>query len=229
MKNIKALTLAFLIAIFSSSYALAEMAIGISGAIADIEAGGTETEGSEVTNGEADNQVGVVSVFVEYPPAMLGGVTLGFDYIPGSADVSSDTKSRTDTETSVTGTTTETTTKRAQSAQAEIENHMTLYATYELAEGFYVKGGYVQVDLNTLESLATGSKYGNETINGLLIGAGFESDMADNMFVRGEVSFTDYDDVSIRSSVKRTGVTSANLIEADLDVTMFKASIGYKF
>ncbi len=53
--------------------------------------------------------------------------------------------------------------------------------------------------------------------------------MADNMFVRGEVSFTDYDDVSLRSSVKRTGVTSANLIEADLDVTMFKASIGYKF
>ena len=68
-----------------------------------------------------------------------------------------------------------------------------------------------------------------ETVNGLLIGAGFESDMADNMFVRGEVSFTDYDDVSLRSSVKRTGVTSANLIEADLDVTMFKASIGYKF
>ena len=123
MKNIKALTLAFLIAIFSSSYALAEMAIGISGAIADIEAGGKETEGSEVTNGEADNQVGVVSVFVEYTPAMLGGVTLGFDYIPGSADVSSDTKSRTDTETSVTGTTTETTTEKEENEIIDETNY----------------------------------------------------------------------------------------------------------
>ena len=179
MKNIKALTLAFLIAIFSSSYALAEMAIGISGAIADIEAGGKETEGSEVTNGEADNQVGVVSVFVEYTPAMLGGVTLGFDYIPGSADVSSDTKSRTDTETSVTGDQDETTTSRTQTAAAEVSDHVTIYANYYVSDAFYLHLGYASVDVITNESLDTGSKCGNASINGIQYGIGLQ--MTDNL------------------------------------------------
>ena len=56
---------------------------------------------------------------------------------------------------------------------------MTLYATYG-KEGAYVKLGYVQVDLNTLESLGTGSKYGNETLTGFSYGAGVEFDLYTN-------------------------------------------------
>ena len=47
--------------------------------------------------------------------------------------------------------------------------------------------------------------------------------------MRGEYTYTDYDDISLRSSVARSGVTSNNLIEADLDVSQFKVSLGYKF
>ena len=125
MKNLKALTLALILTVFSSSYALAEFAIGVSGAIADIEASGTETEGGETNSTDVDNQAAVFSVFAEYSPGFVSGLTLGVDYIPGTADVSNEVKSRTDTETSVTSTATETTTVRSQSAQAEIEDHMT--------------------------------------------------------------------------------------------------------
>ena len=115
--------------LFGSSYALAEFTVGVSGALADVSASGTETEGGEKNNGSADNQVGVVSVFAEYT-GLVDGFTFGLDWIPMSADVSSKVKKRSDTETSVTDTTTTTSTARTQEAQAELENHLTLYASY---------------------------------------------------------------------------------------------------
>ena len=49
------------------------------------------------------------------------------------------------------------------------------------------------------------------------------------MIGRMEVSHTSYDDISLSSSATRAGVTNATKIDADLDVTQLKASIGYKF
>ena len=46
--------------------------------------------------------------------------------------------------------------------------------------------------------------------------------MTDNF--RLEAAYTDYDDISITSSVARTGVTTNNKIEADLDTTQVKLS-----
>ena len=230
MKNIKALTLAFLLSLFSSSHALAEygFTVGVTGSMAMIDASGTETEGAEKHNGEVSNNVGVGSIFVEYNDILGSGLSLGVDYIPGSADVSSSIKQRQDAETSVTGTATTTSTSRTQKAQAELENHLTYYATYG-ANGVYIKAGYVQVDLNTTESLATGSKYGNDTLDGISIGAGVEFEVYDNAIGRIEINRIDYGDIELRSSVARAGVATNNKIDADLDVTMLSASLGYKF
>ena len=38
-----------------------------------------------------------------------------------------------------------------------------------------------------------------------------------------------YEDISISDTTGRTGVTTNNKIDASLDVSMLKASIGYKF
>ena len=229
MKNIKALALALLLTLSGSSYALADFAVGIAGGIADIDASGTETEGGEKTNGSVSNQAGVVSVFAEYSPEMVSGLTIGLDYIPGKADVSNKIKSRTDAESSITGTATEGSTVRKQTAQAEVSDHITLYASYDVNDTVYVKGGVVQVDLNTLESLQTGSKYGNETVNGVLLGIGIESDIGASSFGRFEISHTMYEDTKFTSSVTRTDVSTANTVDVELDVTMVKAAIGYRF
>ena len=232
MKNIKALTLAFLLSLFSSGHALAEygFTVGVTGSMAMIDASGQETEGGEITRAEATNNKAVGSIFLEYNDILGSGLSLGVDYIPGSADISNSTKTRTDTETSVTGTTTNTTTSRTQKAQAEIENHLTYYATYSPGNGVYLKAGYVQVDLNTLESLGTGSTYGNDSLDGVALGAGVEFDVGyDNMVGRIELSHIDYGDIEFRSQVARAGVATNNLVEADIDVTMLSASLGYKF
>ena len=193
--------------------AFAEISYGVSAALTKIDASGTETEGGEKT-------VIIPSVFVEY--AFSDTISVGLDYIPMTADVSDKTKKRQDTETSVTGTVTTTSTARSQNAQAELENHLTLYAHYNMTDTMYLKVGAVQVDLNTTESLGTGSKYGNETLNGGLIGIGAQSGNS-----RFEVVYTDYEDVSLKSSVARTGVTTNNKIDADLDTIAFKYSYAF--
>ena len=197
--------------------AYAEMSYGISAAITQIDASGTETEGGEKTNGSADNTVLIPSVFAEY--SYSDTIALGLDYIPLKADVSKSTKSRTDTETSVSGTATTTSTSRTNKAQAELKNHLTLYANYSLSDTLYLKGGVAFVELNATESLGTGSKYGSEDIFGGVVGIGAQSGNS-----RFELVYTDYEDISLKSSVARTGVTTNNTIDADLDTLAFKYS-----
>jgi hypothetical protein len=198
----------------------AEMSYGVSLAFTQINADGTETEGGESNNGSADNNVVIPSLFAEY--AYSDTVSIGLDYIPMTADVSDKAKKRTDTETSVTGTTTEVTTSRAQSAQAELSNHVTLYSNYMLNDTAYVKAGVAFVQLKTDESLGTGSNYGNEDIYGGVIGLGAKSGNS-----RFELVYTDYEDVSLTSTVARTGVTTNNKITADLDTLAFKYSYAF--
>ena len=197
--------------------AYAEMSYGISAALTTIDADGTETEGGEKNSASADNTVIVPSLFAEY--SYSDTISIGLDYIPLKADVSSKTKSRTDTETSVTGTGTATTTTRTQKAQAELKNHVTLYANYSLTDTMYLKGGIAFVELNATESLGTGSKYGSENIYGGVLGIGTQSGNS-----RVELVYTDYEDINLKSSVARTGVTTNNTIDADLDTLAFKYS-----
>jgi len=194
----------------------AEMRYGISGALTQINADGTETEGGETTSASVDNLTVIPSIFVEFQSE---GITYGLDYIPMSADVSDQTKKRTDTETSVTGTNTTTSTSRTQEAQAELSNHLTLYANMMIGDTMFVKAGVAMVTLDTEESLGTGSNYGNEDIFGGVFGLGYSSGNS-----RYELVYTDYEDINITSSVARTGVTTNNKITADLDTLAFKYS-----
>ena len=200
--------------------AYAEISYGVSASLTQIDASGTETEGGEKNSGDADNLVVVPSLFVEY--GFSDAISVGLDYIPLSADVSKNTKSRTDVETSVSGTTTTTTTSRTQKAQAELTNHTTLYANYMLTDTMFLKAGVAYVELDATESLGTGSKYGTEDIYGTVVGVGAKQDN-----VRVELLYTDYEDISLTSSVARTGVTTNNKIDAELDTLQFKLSYAF--
>ena len=202
------------------SKAYAEISYGVSASLTQIDASGTETEGGEKNSGDADNLVVIPSLFVEY--GFSDAISVGLDYIPLSADVSKNTKSRTDVETSVSGTTTTTTTSRTQKAQAELTNHTTLYANYMLTDTMFLKAGVAYVELDATESLGTGSKYGTEDIYGTVVGVGAKQDN-----IRVELLYTDYEDISLTSSVARTGVTTNNKIDAELDTLQFKLSYAF--
>ena len=197
-----------------SSAAYSEMRFGVSGALTYIEASGTETEGGEKNSTTVDSIAIIPSIFVEYDAG--NNLSIGLDYIPMDADIS--TKSRTDTETSVTNTAAETNTSRTQKAEAELSDHVTLYANYDMG-GYYLKAGVAQVTIETSESLDTGSKYGNEDVYGGVFGVGRQDGNT-----RFELVYTNYEEVTFTSTEARTGVTTNNKIDADLDTLSLKYS-----
>ena len=199
----------------------AEMTYGVSLALTKINAEGSEFEGGEENvQKNLVHYVPIPSLFVEY--GFNDKISIGLDYIPLNADVSDKTKTRNDTETSVTGDNDKTTTARAQSAQAELKNHVTLYSNYMLNDTTYIKAGMAYVSLETGESLATGSTYGNADIFGGVIGVGAKQGNS-----RFELVYTNYEEITLTSSVARTGVTGNNKLEAELDTVAFKYSYAF--
>jgi len=206
----------------------AELGFGVTGAIVALEADGSETEtGSqtaETTNASVKHTFPIGSIFAEMQ--IRDQWTLGLDYIPIDADVSDKAKSRTDTETSVTGTNTTTSTSRTNTAQAELAQHLTTYVEFKPRDSVYFKLGYIIADLNTTESLDTGSKYGNVTLNGIMYGIGVKNEL-NRGYTKFEVTYTDYDNISITDSTGRTGVSTNNSITANLDATQIRLSYGF--
>ena len=218
MKKILLVIMISMLTFVGKSYA--EMAYGVSLAITKINASGTETEGGEANSEDITQFVPIPSLFAEY--ALSDTISIGLDYIPLKADVSDKTRTRGDLESSVTGDEDKTSTSRTQSVQAELKNHVTLYSNYMLSDVAYVKAGVAYVSLETIDSLGTGSKYGNADIYGGVIGLG-----AKNGNSRFELVYTDYEDISLTSSVARTGVTANNKVTADLDTVAFKYSYAF--
>ncbi len=223
MKKLIAIATAFTFGMLVTT-ANAGMGVGVSAAYLDIQADGTEVDSNSSTlstKGGASNSVGIGSVFAEYSFDAFP-LTIGFDWIPMSADVSKNVQQRTDTETSITDTATTTATTRIQKAQAEIDNHMSLYVEVPVWNSLYLKAGLVEVDVNTLENLGTGSSYGNVSIDGTQFGAGVKGPIGGgNLFMKVEALYTDYDEIKLTSGT--------NTITADLDTTQVKASLGFAF
>jgi hypothetical protein len=226
MKNLKAILISVIAIMFLSTNTYAgQWGVGVSGSIAAIGAEGTESEtantgtDNSVRSATASNNTAIGSVFAEY--SADNGFTIGFDYIPGSADVSSKSIKRTDATADANETTQD---DGDRTANAEIENHTTIYAEVPLHNGLFFKGGYVEMDVNTTESetVAGGSTYGTKTVDGLLYGLGYRNSFGTNGFYKVEGTHTAFDSISLASS-------SDHKISADLDVTQAKFSIGYNF
>ena len=214
MKKILTIVTAIL---FVSASAYAEIRIGFSAAFTGLSTDGTETTKSsgEKNTGTKDEDVVVPSLFLEYSPQ--GILALGLDIVPGEAELGSGTGANDDNESS-----------GANKASAELESHITAYVLLPIRDnGFYVKAGVAKATVNTTEVLATGTTYGNQDINGLLVGAGVHKQNDNGLFFRAEASFTDYEDVSITGSVDSDSVS--NKVDADVDATAFRISLGKAF
>ena len=224
----KKILIGFFASLILSSAAFAgQIGVGVTGSFASISAEGTESDkngaaDTSVRKANASHDVIVPSLFAEY--SFDNGFTVGYDYTLGSADVNSSSITRTDTTTDAKETVQD---DGDRTAQAEIENVMSIYAEVPLHAGLYAKGGYVQMDVNTLdkETVAGSASYGNETVNGLVFGLGYRNSFGENGFYKIEGTYTDMDSMTFNSSTTDKG----NKITADLDVTKATFAIGYNF
>ena len=213
--------------LFASANAI-EFGVGLSGAIATVNAQGTESEGSNtgaeasIRTTEVDNAfTGIGSVFAE---AIFGnGLTFGVEMVPMSADVSDATHKRTDVAVATAGEGTVGTIVRE--AKAEVENFTTLYTEIPFY-GFYLKAGLSQIDVNTNEVAQTdGGSYANKTLDGITYGVGIKGEWK-GFYTKFGGERTDFDEYS---SVSTGGFGTGNTLKADLDVTQYKFSIGKAF
>ena len=197
----------------------------VSGSLAQVSADGKEVTdagtvggGAANTNTKSVDALGMIgSIFLDYE--FDNGIVLGYSHVPGTAEVSGKKHSRTETAQGVSGTDADGSVTRT--ADAEVENFNTLYIEYPIGS-IYAKLGFSQIDVNTLENAVTDSgTYGNATLDGYTIGAGINGEMG-GFFTKTSVEFTDFEDLALNSS-------TANKIEADLDVLEFKFAVGKRF
>ena len=208
MRKLFLTTLSIILIPFAVS---AETRIGISGAFSTFDTSGTETTKSsnEANSGSKSEDVVVPGIFIE--KTNNSGVALGFEFNPGEAELGSGTGADDDAETS-----------GANKASAEVSSHMSLYGLFPLGPA-YLRFGFVHATIDTTETLATGTKYGNEDVDGKIFGLGLQKDFT-SAFFRIEATYTDYDDVKYLGTLDSDSVR--NTIEADVDSTAIKLSLG---
>tara|TARA_B100001996_G_C18621595_1_gene577949 strand:+ start:67 stop:777 length:711 start_codon:yes stop_codon:yes gene_type:complete len=223
------------IALFGFSTASAGgIGVGFTAQYLNVEADGKEV--GSVTGNETDSSTntaavehstGLGSFYVEY--ALDNNFALGYESIPGAADVSGKTHIRVDTETSVSGDVTENSTSRQFKAGAEVENYSVIYAEIPVYRGFYARVGYNEIDVNTLEvASGNGGSYGNVTLNGMNYGVGFKMGTSGGIVTKLSYEVNDFDDLSITSS-GNSADSGTNTLTADLDTSAVKLAIGYQF
>ena len=145
---------------------------------------GADTTKKAITEEDGAFEADVASVFAEY--AINDVMSLGVERM--MEDMTTPENSN------LQGTTSNT-------VKATFADHTTIYANVNMPFNTYLKVGYVMVDVLTQENLGTGSKYNDVDTKGIQVGLGYQFTADNGVFVRAEVSATEYDDVSATSTV----------------------------
>ena len=171
------------------------------------------------------------SMFAELSVDALMGLTIGIEYAPDAMAIK-ETRSINGREESVVAAGSGTDANSTQTITINISDSYTAYVSMPIpgVEGLYVRAGVQSMDIITKENLATGSSYGNETLNGVQIGIGYEHDINDRFFVRTEGLYTNFDDIAINGSQVGGTAGSYNRVSADdLGSASARLSLGLKF
>ena len=226
MKNIKKalISMIAIIGLTSSAFAFEGFSVGTTYSMTDFS-----TVGTERTNGvDGSGATGVIStpltktgsedigsIFAEY--TFSQGSTIGVDYISGTAEIGSASR----TSGTPSGTVT---------ASAEISDPLTLYVEptimFNEKFGIYVKGGITELTVTPKEvdaASVTTSTYTAKDLYGMMTGFGAKYYMG-NFFVKAEYTETDFANYS---HVSTTG--EGNTISADIDTEQTNFSLGYNF
>ena len=209
MKKIIAIVFSTL---FVAQAALAELAIGITGAYYSLDTEGSETEltgDTEKSTASSEENFEGLEIFGEIVTDT--GLVLGASYIPARE---LGAKSRTDSNSEGDSGT--------YTAKAEVDNVVMFYADVPIGP-VYAKFGISRAELVTQESLNSGSTYDNEDVFGYTLGLGKRGDFYGGTFYKAEFAYTNFD------SYEDTSSDSEKKVEADTEVMAIKLSVGKTF
>ena len=99
----------------------------------------------------------------------------------------------------------------SNTVKASFNDKTTVYIQARMLGGIYSRIMYHNVNVVSEESLATGSAYGDATVEGLGLGLGYQLDLDDiGIFIRAEVSASAYEDTKAVSTA-----ATGNVIRID--------------
>jgi hypothetical protein len=186
---------------------------------------GSGVKTGRTTNEEAVLATSFASVFAEISSDELMGLGIGVSYAPDVVELDKETRHvdpvNSDAGNDAAG---------AQQVAGEIKDLLSIYFTLPVGgNGAYVKAGYNQAVLNTLESLSTGSKYENVDLYGYTVGGGYEGTLSDMVFWRAEGTYQAWDDIAANGSQSDGDDNTTNRITAELGSVTGTLSVGMKF
>lgn len=155
------------------------------------------------TEDEAEALFGIGSIFVE--AQINDNAAIGLDYVPHGLD------SETTENVQVTGAYPGS--NVTNTVDVSFDDMRTIYALIKSDVGVYFKIGYTEVDVKTNENLGTGGKYGDTTLDGTIIGIGYNHELEDGMFVRAEGNLMDFNGVTLTNTEDSTKSIKAKDIE----------------
>ena len=214
-----------IIAALSSFNANAEVSVGITGNAGLLDATGKETFNGGTTTRKEELGIAYVSGFAElHVPLEIGAgqFRVGGSFVPYALESETTENARAAIVSNASGSGTEDAGITRQASQSnkvsvDIEDLTTYYISYHY-NMFFIKAGLMEAKLVTNDSLATGSVYGDADLDGKFFGIGFDKDLNDGVFVRGELAQTDFDDIQLTSTgsdnvnvIDVTGLSGANL------------------
>ena len=217
------------------SASAAGLGFGVTGNWVDVDASGSETVnagdgGSAQTSSASVSEQSIVpSYYLELTLGEANNWALGYEAIPGAADVSDKAHTRTDTETSVTSTPAATSNTRVFKADAEVEDFKVIYAEIPLGSLFYVRAGMSEITVNTKETASgNGGNYGNATLDGVQYGFGIKGIRGDKIRWKAGWEMNDFDTLNLTSSGNSV-TAETNKLTADLDTKALKVGLGIQF
>ena len=199
MKKIIITLVSSIFLLFGNANALG-LNLGLSGAGGVFDVDGATEKNADATKNAADEKedaeglYAIGSAFAEI--TFTDRIAIGVDYVPHALE-----SNQVSNEKEVLAGTGKTVgTNVTNTAEVHVEDLTTVYASLFLNDNIYVKAGYSKGDVLTIENLGTGGAYPDTTIDGIVVGLGYDKDLPNGMFVRMEANFMDYDSVQVTNS-----------------------------
>ena len=221
--------------IFSMVSADIGVKIGVSGQIGSMETSGKEvsTDGTTESSTTEEALFGTAGFFIEkdlkfIPVPIINRISLGYDNIMHDLDLGTQTNHQSGQGLAADGSKSGTSRDSANhSLNAKIDGFETVYATLNITDWLYVKGGNVSVDVKTeFKGTSTSSYATSHSLDGTVFGFGLHHENDNGLFMRLE-----YNDYNIDGkSVKNTGTDSKFTATLnDVSGTTGRISIGKAF
>jgi len=188
--------------------------VTMQGAIVNVTGQETLRGQGIVTSAEERAALAMPSFFAQYESPW--GVVLGYSYVSGEGKTELGNESKIKTNSLGEGD------SGTNKASAEISDLNTIYIESPAFHGLYIMAGWTEADITTTESLATGSSYGNASVDGYVFGIGRRGYFGDsNAFYKLQGTYTDLGSITLTND--------SNTINADLQAVTAGLSIGYAF